>query len=208
MKKNMKKIKNIWIWIIIWAWLTLSLWAYAATNWTLWELFKLISWSENGTVVSNVYRLEWSNIEDETVTSYEIDDDTITEDDINDSFIARDSNMLDGMDSEDFLQSNHDDLMNWELSVTWDIYTKWKKVATEVYVDSKISSSISITWVITKYWPYWYTDSSAKNLGSHVYCSINKMWNAEDSHYCNVYKSWSTWYMKQYKTWCIASCLD
>jgi len=135
----MKKIKNIWIWIIIWAWLTLSLWAYAATNGTLWELFKLMP--------SGEYKLMWDNIEYNTVDSSEIENNsltsadlaadsvwsselannsvwslniinnTITETDISDSFKARDSNKVDNIDSTQFIRSDQNDTMNWVLTV-------------------------------------------------------------------------------------------
>jgi hypothetical protein len=43
------------------------------------------------------------------VTSAEIANDTITESDISNSFIARDSSLLDGIDSANFLRSDADD---------------------------------------------------------------------------------------------------
>ena len=174
MKKNITKIKNIWIWIIIWVWLTLSMWVFAATaNWTLWELFKLISWSENGISVSNVYRLEWSNIEDGTITGYEIDDGTITWDDISNTFVANsaisansadNADLLDNIDSTQFLRSDQDDTMNWVLTVqnwlnrvistdSWRwIQSYWTDAWGSFYdVDS---GSYSILW-IAEYALFW-----------------------------------------------------
>jgi len=239
MKKQITKIKNISIWIIFWVWITLSFWVFAATtNWTLWELFNLlVSWTENWISISSEYRLDWSNIKDETVTSYEILDWTITNDDISSSFIAENSEKLDLIDSSQFLRSDQSDTMNWNLTingwtywlksywssywgyfkdtdgswyayvgysnywikaywnsywwyfkdldstiygviwyrsyslfwngkirVTWDIYTGWKKVATEQYVDNNSWNEYTIkvcgTWIstsCTSICPSWYT---------------------------------------------------
>ncbi len=50
--------------------------------------------------------------------------------------------------------------------------------------------------------------TSNGNLGSHKICAISRVGNAEDSHYCRVYKSGANWYMASYKTSCYAICLD
>ena len=50
-----------------------------------------------------------ASILDGEVTSADINNNTITEDDISDSFVARDSNLLDALDSTAFIRSNADD---------------------------------------------------------------------------------------------------
>jgi len=48
------------------------------------------------------------------------------------------------------------------------------------------------------------------SIGFHSFCAMAKVRNAEDSHYCDIYKNDSTseWYIKQYKTGCTAVCID
>lgn len=81
----MKSInKNVIIWILV---LTMSFGsvAYWATSWTLWSLFNIItSWnSENWAILgTSEYRLNWANIKDGTVTSYEIQDGTLNSADL------------------------------------------------------------------------------------------------------------------------------
>jgi hypothetical protein len=58
-----------------------------------------------------------ADIDDGTVRTQEIANDTITETDISNSFVARNSNLLDGINSPDFLRSNVDDTFLGKLSV-------------------------------------------------------------------------------------------
>lgn len=47
-------------------------------------------------------------------------------------------------------------------------------------------------------------------IGKYDYCSVAYVANAEDGHYCNVYRDDAdgNWYMRQYKTGCTASCFS
>ena len=63
--------------------LFISFWSIAfATSGTIWNLFNLYTGSENGVTVTNEYRLIWTNIRDDTITSYEIQDWTIQSSDL------------------------------------------------------------------------------------------------------------------------------
>ena len=69
-----------------------------------------LSWDIGGT---------WDNVQltNDSVVSANIVNNTITETDISDSFVARNSNLLDGIDSTSFLRSNADDTFTGKLSV-------------------------------------------------------------------------------------------
>ena len=63
--------------------LFISFWSIAfATSGTIWNLFNLYTGSENGVTVTNEYRLIWTNIRDDTITTYEIQDWTILSSDL------------------------------------------------------------------------------------------------------------------------------
>lgn len=57
-------------------------------------------------------------IVDGSVRTQEIANNTITETDISDSFVARNSQLLDGIDSANFLRSNIDDTMQGQLTLS------------------------------------------------------------------------------------------
>ena len=57
-----------------------------------------------------------ASILDGEVTSADINNNTITETDISDSFVARNSQLLDGIDSANFLRSDTDDTMNGNIN--------------------------------------------------------------------------------------------
>jgi hypothetical protein len=80
MKNFISKTSNRLLWIVVWVSLTLTAWVYAAgTNGLLWDLFNFISsWNENWITVSNLYRLDWKNIEDWSITSYELANASVT----------------------------------------------------------------------------------------------------------------------------------
>lgn len=50
--------------------------------------------------------------------------------------------------------------------------------------------------------------SGSQNMGVHTFCTMNYVGNAEDSHYCNVYKSGNNWIRQWHKTGCNSVCLD
>ena len=50
--------------------------------------------------------------------------------------------------------------------------------------------------------------SGTQNMGAHTFCTMNYVGNAEDSHYCNVYKSGNNWIRQWHKTGCNSVCLD
>ena len=50
--------------------------------------------------------------------------------------------------------------------------------------------------------------SGSQNMGVHTFCTMNYVGNAEDSHYCNVYKSGNSWIRQWHKTGCNSVCLD
>lgn len=78
-KKHINKNTIWWLFVLFFS---VSM-TYASTSWTLWDLFEFISsWGENGNSVVNVYRLDWENIKDNTITSYEIKNWTIQSEDI------------------------------------------------------------------------------------------------------------------------------
>jgi len=62
------------------------------------------SWiAGNGSAITNI---NGDNIQNGTIDSSEIEDNTITENDISDSFVARDSSLLDGIDSTSFARKD------------------------------------------------------------------------------------------------------
>lgn len=102
----MLKINNtILLWVLI---ISFSLWtiAYWASSWTLWSLFQWTTW-ENWT--NTWYRLEWTNIKDRSITSYELA-----------NWSVRTEHILDWT-------IKAEDLSPWLLSWTgeWDEYSDW-----------------------------------------------------------------------------------
>jgi hypothetical protein len=53
--------------------------------------------------------MDGANIQNGTITSTQITNDTITEDDISNSFVARNSQLLDGINSSSFIRSDAND---------------------------------------------------------------------------------------------------
>lgn len=53
-----------------------------------------------------------------------------------------------------------------------------------------------------------YGSTNQRRLGAKKFCSVSYIRNAEDSHYCHVWKSGSNWYIKEYKTSCRAVCIN
>lgn len=53
-----------------------------------------------------------------------------------------------------------------------------------------------------------YGSTNQRNLGAKKFCSVSYIRNAEDSHYCQVWKSGRNWYIKEYKTSCRAVCIN
>ena len=48
------------------------------------------------------------------------------------------------------------------------------------------------------------------NMGSHAFCAVARVGNAEDGHYCQVSYDWGskTWWKWEYKTGCQAYCMN
>lgn len=86
-----KYIYGAWIWIAI----VFSTGVFASAG-TIWDLFVFLSWNrvENGTNISDEYRLDGKNIQDNTVTTHEILDGSLTTSDISSDFIAPDASKI------------------------------------------------------------------------------------------------------------------
>lgn len=236
----MKTFKNQLIWLLLWIWLTFSLWAFAASNWYLWDLFTINSSWE--------YKLLWDEILDNTIDSSEIEDNTITEEDVIEDFKSPNSDNLDWLNSEQFLRSDENDTMTWTLTIdnlsywirsfwttawwyfkdsdswiystlwiseyslygNWSIrlkwnssnvyVTDWKKLATEDYVDSKLSSSniYHESWEKT-YWstifvPSWFSKSDCSIIVSTSIPMENDWAYKRSRHYSWRYTSVSNWW--------------
>lgn len=67
--------------------MSLTGYSYAANSWSIGALFKKITWIENGTSVTDAWRLDGSAIQDGTISSSEITDNDITSADIKNSTI-------------------------------------------------------------------------------------------------------------------------
>jgi len=82
--KNIKIIKSKYFVSGLITWLLIVTAGVSATpGWTLWGLFELVTISQNGYSASPKYVLNWENIKDESITSYEIYNGTIKKEDLN-----------------------------------------------------------------------------------------------------------------------------
>lgn len=109
--KNIKNIKQYSIWFIIWITLVTVSSVYWSVNGSIGSLFEY-----NG----SIWKLLWTNIKDNTISTDQIQDNTITENDISDNFKARDSNLLDGIDSTWFFKigTSGDQILDWTIDST------------------------------------------------------------------------------------------
>jgi len=73
---TISSIKKYVIWFFIWLSVIVSVW-YAANTGSIWELFKVITTDNNWSTTSN-YRLDWTNIQDWTVTVNELAPNSVT----------------------------------------------------------------------------------------------------------------------------------
>jgi hypothetical protein len=68
------------------------------------------------------------------------------------------------------------------------VVTRWNHAGTQMALNGGYTKGVSI--------------------GEHLFCAIANVQNAEDGHYCRVYKSGKNWYIENRKTACQAVCLD
>ena len=89
---------------------------YASLGTNIWTSGNYIV--DNTTVIDSNAWIIGDRIQQNSVDSSEIQNNTITEDDISDSFVARNSQLLDGVDSTHFLRSNtNDQFTGWDLRI-------------------------------------------------------------------------------------------
>ena len=158
LKKHINK-NNLW-WFLV---LFFSMWAtYATSSWTIWELFNFFAYeSENGINVTDVYRLNWENIKDDTITSYEIKNWTIKWEDIWVWEIAG-YHIIDWTITKELLNPT----IAWELwkwKGNWDdiYYSTW---SVWIWTDSP-STEFEVIWDITASWNI---ITNLPTLNSHV----------------------------------------
>ena len=115
------KWKYLLMWIIIWLsfiWIT----TYAAWNWSIWGLFQNVS--------GIGWRLIWTNIKDETITSNQIKDNTIKQDDLGTNLSS----------SIDQIRTN-----SWKILSNTDLIetNSWKIAGINI---PDVSDYLSFTW--------------------------------------------------------------
>ncbi len=191
MKKHINK-NTIWWLFVLFFFVSIT---YASTSWTLWDLFEFISsWGENGNSVVNVYRLDWENIKDDTVTSYEIKNGTIQSEDIwlsqITSFHIKDWTI----ESEDIWiwQITNLHIVDWTITnnniATWTItenlldpnlvwsFWKWEEKGDNIYYNSwsvwiwtdTPNSELEVIWNITSDLPLANTHVATKEYVDNV----------------------------------------
>ncbi len=202
--KNIKEFKIYIYWFLLWS---IFFWTItiAAWSWTIWSLFNLINWNENWLTVNNEYRLNWANIEDWTITSYEIEYKTITEDNISDTYTPFNTHNLDWKDStiilwdddntiptskavKDYVDSN---VWWWTLNDLSDAKTNSKSV----FVWNRSWENNATTWYNnTAIWYNSLINNITWSYNTVVWYSAwyrNRLWNK------NVFLWYQAWYSER-----------
>ncbi len=87
-----------------------------------------LAWEVTGSITSNVVAdntIDSANVTNNTLTTSDILNNTLTEDDISNSFIARNSNLLDNINSTSFLRSDTNDVLTAAIVVPTANRDEW-----------------------------------------------------------------------------------
>jgi len=171
---KINEIKKYFIWFIVWL-LSFCWVSFASDSWTIWALFENI-WG--------YWFLKWENIKDNTVSWIKVENDTITEEDIIDTFKARDSDKLDGKDSNSNLLNKDDEIPTSN--------------AVKTYVDSRWINDLidwKYNWESLFIWHKWIKSTWIYNTAVWSLALLNnKTWNRNTAIWRATLTNNNSWY--------------